>query len=218
MISVHVPPIPIDVKTVFFAFEVIATFAFALSGLFVARDNKLDAVGTFIATFLAAFGGGTLRDIMLMQRPFYWVTQSELLWGILFMSVLSSVTLKVTKLLSNRIIMVADAIGLGIFSATGTHLALLMGWPPMPCVMIGVITATFGGLLRDVVCNQKPMLMSDPSPYASVAFVGNWLLLGLIHLNWMNTFWNIVVAASVIAGGRLLLAFFGVKLPQLDGH
>ena len=134
------------------------------------------------------------------------------------MSVLSSVTLKVTKLLSNRIIMVADAIGLGIFSATGTHLALLMGWPPMPCVMIGVITATFGGLLRDVVCNQKPMLMSDPSPYASVAFVGNWLLLGLIHLNWMNTFWNIVVAASVIAGGRLLLAFFGVKLPQLDGH
>ena len=183
MFSVPVPTIPIDVKTVFFAFEVIATFAFALSGLFVARDNKLDAVGTFIATFLAAFGGGTLRDIMLMQRPFYWVTQSELLWGILFMSVLSSVTLKVTKLLSNRIIMVADAIGLGIFSATGTHLALLMGWPPMPCVMIGVITATFGGLLRDVVCNQKPMLMSDPSPYASVAFVGNWLLLGLIHLN-----------------------------------
>ena len=218
MFSVPVPTIPIDVKTVFFAFEVIATFAFALSGLFVARDNKLDAVGTFIATFLAAFGGGTLRDIMLMQRPFYWVTQSELLWGILFMSVLSSVTLKVTKLLSNRIIMVADAIGMGIFSATGTHLALLMGWPPMPCVMIGVITATFGGLLRDVVCNQKPMLMSDPSPYASVAFVGNWLLLGLIHLNWMNTFWNIVVAASVIAGGRLLLAFFGVKLPQLDGH
>ena len=218
MFSVPVPTIPIDVKTVFFAFEVIATFAFALSGLFVARDNKLDAVGTFIATFLAAFGGGTLRDIMLMQRPFYWVTQSELLWGILFMSVLSSVTLKVTKLLSNRIIMVADAIGLGIFSATGTHLALLMGWPPMPCVMIGVITATFGGLLRDVVCNQKPMLMSDPSPYASVAFVGNWLLLGLIHLNWMNTLWNIVVAASVIAGGRLLLAFFGVKLPQLDGH
>ena len=51
-----------------------------------------------------------------------------------------------------------------------------------------------------------------------MAFVGNWLLLGLIHLNWMNTFWNIVVAASVIAGGRLLLAFFGVKLPQLDGH
>ena len=218
MFSVPVPTIPIDVKTVFFSFEVIATFAFALSGLFVARDNKLDAVGTFIATFLAAFGGGTLRDIMLMQRPFYWVTQSELLWGILFMSVLSSVTLKVTKLLSNRIIMVADVIGLGIFSATGTHLALLMGWPPMPCVMIGVITATFGGLLRDVVCNQKPMLMSDPSPYASVAFVGNWLLLGLIHLNWMNTFWNIVVAASVIAGGRLLLAFFGVKLPQLDGH
>ncbi|NLX16294.1 MAG: trimeric intracellular cation channel family protein [Ramlibacter sp.] len=218
MFSVPVPTIPIDVKTVFFSFEVIATFAFALSGLFVARDNKLDAVGTFIATFLAAFGGGTLRDIMLMQRPFYWVTQSELLWGILFMSVLSSLTLKVTRLLSNRIIMVADAIGLGIFSATGTHLAVLMGWPPMPCVMIGVITATFGGLLRDVVCNQKPMLMSDPSPYASVAFVGNWLLLGLIHLNWMNTFWNIVVAASVIAGGRLLLAFFGVKLPQLDGH
>ena len=218
MISVHVPPIPIDVKTVFFAFEVIATFAFALSGLFVARDNKLDAVGTFIATFLAAFGGGTLRDIMLQQRPFYWVTQSELLWGILFMSVLSSLTLRMSSWLSQRMIMVADAIGLGIFRATGTHLAMLLGWPPMPCVMIGVITATFGGLLRDVVCNTKPMLMSDPTPYATCAFVGNWILLGLIEVGWMSTFWNIVVAASLIAGSRLLLAFLGIKLPQLDSH
>ena len=218
MISVHVPPIPIDVKTVFFAFEVIATFAFALSGLFVARDNKLDAVGTFIATFLAAFGGGTLRDIMLQQRPFYWVTQSELLWGILFMSVLSSLTLRMSNWLSQRMIMVADAIGLGIFSATGTQMALQHGWPALPAVLMGVLAATFGGLLRDIACNEKPMLMSDPTPYASVAFVGNWGLLLLLQLQWLDVFWSTVVASASIAGARLLLAFLGVKLPQLDSH
>ena len=62
------------------------------------------------------------------------------------------------------------------------------------------------------------MLMSDPTPYATCAFVGNWILLGLIEVGWMSTFWNIVVAASLIAGSRLLLAFLGIKLPQLDSH
>ena len=209
----------LDPRLVFTTLEVIAIFAFALSGLFVAKQHRLDAVGSFIAIFLAAFGGGTLRDILLDQRPFYWVKNSSLLWGVLAMALLGSLTLRLSsRLFSNRVILVADAIGLGIFSATGTQMALQLDWPARPAVMIGVIAATFGGLLRDIACNEKPMLMSDPTPYASVAFVGNWGLLLLLQLQWLDVFWSTVVASVAIAGARLLLAFLGVKLPQLDGH
>lgn len=211
--------LPIDPRLVFFTLEVTAIFAFAMSGLFVAQAHRLDVVGTFIATFLAAFGGGTLRDVLLDQRPFYWVAHTGILWGVLGMSVLASHTLHASSSKhSGRLIVLADAVGLGIFSATGTQMAIQHGWPALPCVMMGVLTATFGGLLRDIACNQKPMLMTDPTPYASVAFVGNWLLLGLLQTHWLEPFWATVLVATLIASLRLLLAVLGVKLPQLDGH
>ena len=69
----------VDPRSIFYILEIVAVYAFALSGLFVARTHQLDVVGTFIAAFLAAFGGGTLRDVLLNQRPFYWVVQSRVL-------------------------------------------------------------------------------------------------------------------------------------------
>ena len=209
----------LDPHLVFETLEVVAIFAFALSGLFLAKQHRLDAVGSFIAIFLAAFGGGTLRDVLLDQRPFYWVQHSSLLWGVLLMALLGSLTLRLSsRLLSERVILVADAIGLGIFSATGMQMALHQDWPALPAVLIGVLAATFGGLMRDIACNEKPMLLTDPTPYASVAFVGNWGLLLLLELQWLDVFWSTVVASSAIAGARLLLALLGVKLPQLDSH
>lgn len=210
--------LPIDPRLVFFTLEVVAVFAFALSGLLVAQEHQLDGVGTFIATFMVAFGGGTLRDVLLDQRPFYWMQHTFLLWAVLGMSLLASWFLRVSsRLLSERVIMVADAVGLGIFSATGTQMALAHGWPVLPCVLMGVITATFGGLMRDMVCNQKPMLLTDPTPYATCAFLGNWLLLGLLEMRWLDAFWNVVIAAVFIASTRISTALLGVKMPQLDG-
>ncbi len=214
----HLPlPIPIDPRSVFHVLEVTAVFAFALSGLFVARAHRMDAVGTFIATFLAAFGGGTLRDMMLDVRPFYWVKENYLLWGLLFMSILGTFTLRLSsKLFTKNLILVADAVGLGIFSATGTHMALQADWPVLPSVVVGVIAAAFGGLLRDVICAEKPMLVSDPTPYASVAFIGNWFLIWLLERHWFDVFWSTAIVAALIAIARLVLAFAGVRLPQLD--
>lgn len=206
----------VDPRSIFYILEIVAVYAFALSGLFVARAHQLDVVGTFIAAFLAAFGGGTLRDVLLNQRPFYWVVQSCVLWGVFIMALLASLLLRISsRWLSDRVILVADAVGLGIFSVTGTWAAWQHNWPPLPSVMIGVITATFGGLLRDLVCHQKPMLISDPTPYASIAFIGNWLFLGMLYLQWMDVFWCTAAVSACIACSRVVLAIMGVKLPQL---
>lgn len=212
-------PLHIDPRTVFFALEVAGVFTFALSGLVVAHAHRMDVVGTFIVTFLSAFGGGTLRDLLLEQRPFYWVEHHRILWTVLAMSVLASATLRISsRLLSQRLILVADAIGLGLFSTTGTLAALNHDWPLLPSAMVGVMTATFGGVLRDIVCNDKPQLVSDPSPYASVAFAGNAVLLAVVHAGWLDEFWGCAVVGGLIAVARVGLAWLGVKLPQLSPH
>ena len=208
--------VSLNPRTVFYVLEVIAIVSFALSGLVVARAHKMDVVGTFIAVFLVSFGGGTLRDLLLDSRPFYWIQHTGLLWMTLIISVLGAFVLKISsKLVSNRLALITDAIGLGIFSATGTQTALHFGWPDLPSVMIGVITATFGGLLRDIVCHQKPMLLEDPVPYATCAFLGSWVLIGLLSMRWFDVFWSVCIAATLIAVMRIIVATLDIRMPKL---
>lgn len=207
----------IDPRTIFFALEIMGVVTFALAGLFAARAHQMDGVGTFIVTFLSAFGGGTLRDLFLEQRPFYWVANNEILWLVLAMSLLASLTLRISsRLLSDRVILMADAVGLGLFSTTGTLAAMEHQWPLLPCTMVGVMAATFGGVLRDIVCNEKPQLISDRTPYASVAFAGNWVLLAVVHMGWLDYFWGAAVVGGLIAVARVWLALKGVQLPRLN--
>ena len=207
----------IDPRSIFLALEILGVVAFALAGLVVARSHQMDGVGTFIVTFLSAFGGGTLRDLFLEQRPFYWVQHNDILWLVLAMATLASITLRISsRILSDRFILMADAIGLGLFSTTSTLAAVEQAWPLLPCTLVGVMAATFGGLLRDIVCNVKPQLISDRTPYASVAFVGNWVLLAIVHLGWLDYFWGAAVVGGAIALARVWLALRGVKLPHLD--
>jgi uncharacterized membrane protein YeiH len=131
--------------------------AFALSGVIGALRKRMDIVGICACGFLAAFGGGTLRDVLLDRRPFFWVEHQYVLLGVLAISV-AGATLVSRKRLERgqRWLQAPDAIGLGLFCATGTHLSFLLDQPPIVAVMMGVITGTFGGVLRDLVCNEIP--------------------------------------------------------------
>jgi uncharacterized membrane protein YeiH len=161
------------------AVEAIATVAFALSGLIEAARRRLDAVGVCIVTGLAAFGGGTLRDVLLDRRPFFWVVHAAWLWALLALCVLAMLFLRRRHFaLTERAMQWPDALGLGLFSAGGTQIALDAGMPALVAVLMGVVTAVFGGVLRDIVCNQIPRAFSDHRPYAVCAFIGAWVLVG----------------------------------------
>lgn len=161
------------------AVEVIGTLAFAASGLVQAARRGLDAVGICIVTGLAAFGGGTLRDVLLDRRPFFWVEQAQWLWVLLALCVAAMLLLRRRHLaLTERAMQWPDALGLGLFAASGTQIALQAGMPGIVAVLMGVMTATFGGVLRDIVCNQIPAAFSDHRPYAVCAFAGAWVVVG----------------------------------------
>jgi uncharacterized membrane protein YeiH len=194
-------------------FEIIGTLAFALSGLIEAARKKLDIVGMAMVTFLAAFGGGTLRDIMLDRRPFFWVENQFWIWVVLAMCALALVFMRARHLEpTQRATAWPDAIGLGIFSAGGTHVALQAGMPAIVAVIMGVITAVFGGVLRDVVVNEIPRAFVDHQPYSVVAFAGGWVVVALDALN-ASPLIAVGVGAFVISALRFAAMIFGWRLP-----
>ncbi|MDO9293847.1 MAG: trimeric intracellular cation channel family protein [Hydrogenophaga sp.] len=193
--------------------ELAATAAFALSGIMEGARKRLDAVGVCVVGFLTAFGGGTLRDLLLDQRPFFWVRLVEMLWGVLALCVLAMLFLRVRHFaLTEKAIQWPDALGLGLFAATGVHQALLLELPALVAVLMGLITGVFGGVLRDVVCNEIPTAFHDHRPYAVCAFVGGWVYVGLWQMDapgWLA----LVACVAVTAGLRALALWRNWQLP-----
>ena len=196
--------------------EALATLAFALSGLLEAARKRLDAVGVCVVAGLAAFGGGTLRDILLDRRPFFWVQHATWLWALLALCTVAMLTLRSRHFeLTERGVLWPDAIGLGLFSASGTQIALDMQMPAIVAVLMGVITAVFGGVLRDIVCNEIPSAFRDHRPYAVCAFIGTWMLVLAQALNAPNWL-GLAAAVGTTVMLRGLALWSGFSLPTWD--
>jgi uncharacterized membrane protein YeiH len=196
--------------------EVLATLAFALSGMLEAARKRLDVVGVCVVAGLAAFGGGTLRDILLDRRPFFWVQHAAWLWVLLALCAVVMLTLRAQHFeLTERAVLWPDALGLGLFSASGTQIALDMQLPAIVAVLMGVITAVFGGVLRDIVCNEIPSAFRDHRPYAVCAFIGTWMLV-LAHALDAPDWLGLVIAAATTVLLRGLALWSGYRLPGWD--
>ena len=194
-------------EALLYLIEVAATIAFALSGVIMAARKRLDIVGVCVVAFVAAFGGGTLRDLLLDQRPFFWVRNVNFVWGILALSVAAMLFMRQRHFQpTERAMLLPDAIGLGLFAAVGVDMATAAHLPAFVAVMMGVITGVFGGVLRDVLCNEIPQAFQDHRPYALCAFIGGWVDIGLRQLD--APAWLTVVACVVVTAGLRGLALW----------
>jgi uncharacterized membrane protein YeiH len=191
-----------------------ATVAFALSGLLAAARKRLDAVGVCVVAGLAAFGGGTLRDVLLDRRPFFWVEHATWLWVLLALCVVAMTFMRGRHFApTERAMQWPDAVGLGLFTAGGTQVAIQADMPAIVSVLMGVVTAVFGGVLRDIVCNEIPSAFSDHRPYAVCAFVGGWVLVAAYALN-VPAWAGLLGAAAIASGLRMLALATGYTLPR----
>lgn len=200
-------------STVLHVVEVIGVFVFAGSGLVEARRKKMDLVGVFTVAFITAFGGGTVRDILLDRRPLFWIENYEYPTLVfMFCLLVSPFFRQLRQVVTEKVILYADAFGLGLFSIGGTSLAYEMHMPLFVCVMMGVITGIFGGVLRDVICNEIPMVFRRGQLYASCAFLGSWayLLLALLGVAELSAVLSGIVLIVIL---RLLAVRFDWKLP-----
>jgi len=194
--------------------EAAAILAFATSGLLEAARKKLDIVGVCTVVGLAAFGGGTLRDLLLDRRPFFWVEHANWLWALLALSLLAMLFLRGRHFHPTaRAIQWPDAIGLGLFAAGGTQLALDASMPAIVAVVMGTITAVFGGVLRDIVCNEIPSAFSDHRPYAVCAFAGGWCVVAADRIGtapWLG----LLAGAGIVVALRAAALLGDWRLPS----
>ena len=188
--------------------DTIAMLGFSLAGILSARGRGVDPVGVFILAFTSAFGGVTVRDLLLDIRPFYWVSHEAFTWLILIFTIFAPViAVRLSDRIARELFLWADAVGLGFFSAAATVLAWERGIPPLSCTLVGVTTGIVGGILRDVLLNRLPAALSDRKPYGLAAFIGCWF--GIILLS------DGVAAQTVIlmtAASIVLIRMFTLKV------
>jgi len=147
-----------------------AIAVFAISGALVASRKQMDAVGFILIAVVTGFGGGTVRDLLLGRTPVFWLRAPDLV-GI---AVLAAVLVFFTAHLFNnrfKALLWADAVGLSIYAVLGAEIALIAGANPWAAVILGVVTATFGGIVRDVICNEIPLILRREI-YATAAAAG----------------------------------------------
>ncbi|MEN9549568.1 MAG: hypothetical protein RIR12_2159 [Bacteroidota bacterium] len=149
----------------------IGTFVFALTGAFKARKYKMDIFGAAVVAFVTAYGGGTLRDLLMGIKRVSWINDNIALLLVLAGTVFTFL-LKENVNRFDKTIFYTDAIGLGFFTAWGIEMALRNGVNEMYALVMGVMTATFGGLLADLLCNAIPNLLKKGELYATACAIG----------------------------------------------
>jgi len=205
------PPVTITI-----AVEIGATVTSALSGMITAAQKKLDIVGTASLALVTAFAGGTLRDLLIDRRPFFWDSRWEYVPVIIGMTVAfvySARFHRVARLLHGRAVFI-DALGLGMFSLTGLSYALAAGLSPFTAVLIGGLTGTGGGVVRDTLVHETPLIFRPGGRlYALAAFMGGWVTLGL---GWagLSHFASGIAGFVTIVGLRMASVRYGVSAPD----
>jgi uncharacterized membrane protein YeiH len=180
----------------FHIIEILGTIAFAISGSLAAMNKKLDPFGVFIIAFVTAVGGGTLRDVMIGRTPVAWMTEVDYVYLIVLGYILALVFRK--KLGRFRIsLFLFDTIGLGVFTLIGLQKGLEAGLHPNNCVALGTMTACFGGVIRDILCNEIPVIFRREI-YATICMAGGILFFVLKAFEINNNLLSIVVAVFMI--------------------
>lgn len=191
-------------------FELLGVAVFAVSGALAAGRKSLDLIGVMVIALVTATGGGTLRDVML-DRAVFWMVRPEFLIVTLVAALLTVPYVRFAQPPA-RFLLYADALGLALFCITGAQITLALGHGGLIAVVMGTITGVFGGVLRDVLCNEIPVILRKGPMYASAAILGCTLFALLRHADV-----DARLAASAgmlsIAVSRIVALVFDLKLP-----
>lgn len=196
--------------TIFNIWDLAGTAAFAISGALFAINKKMDGFGIFVIAFVTAVGGGTLRDVLINTFPITWMSDLNYIY-IIFVSVILAILFRKKIGYLSRSLFLFDAIGLGIFTIIGTEIGLQHDFHPIICISLGMITATFGGVIRDTLSNESPLIFHREI-YATACIIGatTYILLNYLQLEvWVNQLLTTLMVITV----RLIAVRFKWQLP-----
>lgn len=190
---------------------VAGTFAFAISGIRLAAGRQVDWFGAYLVGLATAIGGGTVRDLLLGVTPFWMLDATYFITtGV---ALLAGLLLKDKLLKFGNTLFLFDAIGLGLFTIVGISKSLLAGLPVWVCIAMGAITGSVGGVIRDVLLNEVPLLLRKDI-YALASLAGGLVYMGCLFFDLPVNLAGIIAAVVVILI-RIIAVRFHIHLPML---
>lgn len=191
------------------ALDFIGTFAFALSGALVAANKKFDLFGVIIIAFVTALGGGMLRDLLIDAHPISWIGDITYFW-IIALAVLIMYLAKSKITPWSKTFFIFDTVGLGVFTYSGIQKSLEFGLEPIPAIVMGMISACFGGVIRDVLTNKVPLIFKKEI-YASACLAGGFVYFSMRFLGFPTEIPTVLTVILV----RLLVVKYKLELPKV---
>lgn len=192
--------------------DILGTVAFAISGVLVAMEKKLDLFGVLIIAFVTAIGGGTLRDFLIGTAPVGWMTTPVYLITITATVITAIVFVKQLRYFRKSLFLF-DTIGIGLYTMVGIENGLNAGLSPVMCIILGTITASFGGVIRDILCNEIPVIFRK-EVYATICILGGIIYFILIQFPMDSAYAYVAGILSIIVL-RLLAVRFNISLPNI---
>lgn len=205
------PPMP---WSFLFIQDLIGTIVFAISGAIAARQHKMDIFGMYVLAFVTGVGGGTLRDVMIGNTPVFWMKQPIYVLMI-------ALAVIITAICKNRFdhahwkngLLIFDAIGLGVFTVIGVQKGIDFGLHPLICIALGAVTGCFGGLIRDILRNEVPIILQK-EVYVTASLVGGTIFI-LFREAGFESNWIDIATISTVIVIRVFTMRFNLHLPKL---
>ena len=197
----------------FLILDILGTLSFVISGALLAINKKLDPFGVFVIAFVTSVGGGTLRDILIGRTPVGWMINLTYVY-IIILGYFLTIFLKNHLDNFRKSLFLFDTIGLGIFTLTGIEIGLQQNLHPIICVMLGTISASFGGVIRDILCNEIPVIFRKEI-YATVCIFGE-ILFFLLKLTPLSAEAIQLITALAIIFIRIMAVKFKWQFKNFD--
>jgi len=198
-----------DVVTIL---DIIGVFVFAISGASTAMGKKLDPFGVFIVAFVTSVGGGTLRDTLIGRSPVFWMIDPIYVYVILAAAIFAVIFRKKIGYL-RRTLSLFDTIGLAIFTIIGLDIGIRYNLDPVISLSLGVMTGAFGGVIRDILVNEIPVIFSK-EVYAIASLIGGMFYMGGVFFE-LDKLWNQIISITVIIIIRLVAVKYKLALPTI---
>ena len=196
----------------FYTIDILGTIAFAISGVLIAMNKKMDLFGILIIAFVTAVGGGTLRDILIGLTPVSWMKDMMFTYVILGSTAFAVILRNKINYLRTSLFLF-DTIGIGLYTIIGIEKGLAAGLHPIICIALGTITACFGGVIRDILCNEIPVIFRKEI-YATACILGG-VTYFLIRKLPIESDFVFMFAGAIVILIRLLAVKFKIALPNI---
>lgn len=205
------PPFP---WSFLFIQDLIGTIVFAVSGAIAARQHKMDIFGMFILAFVTGVGGGTLRDVMIGSTPVFWMKQPIYVLMITLAVIITAVFKNnFSKKEWQTGLLIFDAIGLGVFTVIGVQKGLDFGLHPLIAIALGGMTGYFGGVIRDILRNEVPIVLQK-EVYVTASLIGGVIFV-LFYSAGVESRWVDIATVATVIVIRLLAIRFNLNLPRI---